>query len=63
MQLDVVVKWLKALLPAFLILVACAALFLGIAGMGEWSAACGSILGLWFASKGYGALKAKRAEK
>jgi len=50
---------MKSLTPAFLILVACVALFLGIAGLGEWAAACGSILGIWFAFKGFQAVKAK----
>lgn len=60
MTLEKLLKWLKALTPLFLILVASAALLLGIAGMGEWATACVSILGVWFAFKGYQAVQAKR---
>ena len=59
MTLEKLLRWMKSLTPAFLILVACVALFLGIAGLGEWAAACGSILGIWFAFKGFQAVKAK----
>lgn len=60
MLLDKVVNWARALAPLVLIISATAALFLGIAGMGEWAAACGSILALWLGQKGYRALKAKK---
>ena len=62
MNLEKLLKWLKSLTPLFLILVACAALFLGIAGMGEWAAACGSILAIWLGMKGFQAARAKKNE-
>jgi hypothetical protein len=62
MTFDNLLKRLKALTPLLLILVACAALFLGISGMGEWAAACGSILAIWLGMKGYQAAKARKNE-